>query len=169
MKAKVVLIGVCLLAAGIIYFYKTAGDSKPEDGDPPIQDTDPNAHLYEPPDGREPDTDPVFECSIEVGMEKKQEIAYLTVREIHGWWVDGVLVALWHKDMFPNLPDGVLPPGRCGEHLFNLPIQFNETHTERIVIVDHNDHPGLELGTSEDWRCLVRSWQKAVAPAESTP
>ncbi len=167
MNAKVVIIIVCLLAAAAIFAYKSTVDSG-SGTDDKVQRTDPEEDLHKPPAGRMPDADPAFECSVEVGMEDDKEIAWLTVRETHGWWVDGVTIAFWHKDMFPDLPEGERPPGRSGEHLFNLPIQFNETHTERIVMVSHNDHPGIEMGTTEDWRCLIVRWGEVIAPAGDT-
>ena len=172
MNAKVVIIVVCLLAAAIIFAYKSSVDSGPRpETDAEVQarsmqTTNPDEDLHKPPPGRTPDMDPEFECTIEVGLENNQEIAWLTVRELHGWWVDAATVAFWHKDMFPDLPEGQPPEQRCGEHMFNLPITFDETHTERIVMVPVNDHPGVEMGTSEDWRCMVVRWGDVVAPAE---
>jgi hypothetical protein len=171
MNAKIGIIVVCLLAAAAIFAYKaTVETGPPTETDEEVarkhfQESNPDEHLHKPPLGRTPDTDPAFECSIEVGVEGNKEIAWLSVREIHGWWVDAATIAFWHKDMFPDLPEGQRPQQRCGEHMFNLPIPFNDTHTERIAIVPHNDRPGVDLGTSEDWRCMVVRWGEVVAPA----
>ncbi|MBN1512692.1 MAG: hypothetical protein JXB13_11820 [Phycisphaerae bacterium] len=172
MNVKVVIIVVCLLAAAAVIASKCDFGPPPKTDDEiaqeNFQNSNPDEDKHARPAGRTPDTAPEFECSVEVGMENNQEIAWLTVREIHGWWVDGATIAFWHKDMFPDLPEGQRPPGRSGEHMFNLPIQFNETHTERIVMVSHNDHPGVEMGTSEDWRCLIVRWGEVVAPDTNT-
>jgi hypothetical protein len=109
------------------------------------------------PEGVPPTSPPEFSCSIEIAKEGGQEVAYLTVRETHGWYVRHLFVDFWHTSLDPETGERVIDTlnQKKGAHLLNLPLQFGETRTERVVIWPENDHPGTELGTTEDWLCDI--------------
>lgn len=172
MNPRLIVLIVILLVVGLVaYRAATSRPDSDEDSENasltvPVQPPDSDAAPT--PQGREPDVEPAFECSIEVGMEGSrgnQEVAHITVREIHGWYVEGIYVEFWHRARDPDTGEWA-PDGKIRLHLLQQVVPFNQVVTDRIVLVPHADHPNIPLGTSEDWECRVDRWAKVLAPLD---
>jgi hypothetical protein len=163
MNARILILIVLMLGAAAFIGYRvmnTPRQAPVDDG--LIQNQDQQAYTI--PDGVPPEGDPEFECSIEITREGNQNIMYMSVREIHGWWAENLYVNFWHRSQDPDTGEWERDT-RVISHLLRQPVPFNDTYTDRVVIVD-TDHEGVEVGTSENWECEVERWDRALAPRE---
>jgi hypothetical protein len=163
-RLLVLLVVLAVLVVALVYTVRSSSPTEStEAGNEstlPVPGLDQHVDL---PDGVVPDRSPEFECMIDLQREGNHDVAYINVCETHGWWVNGVYVAFWHRKL-----DKATSEWRRDTlkslHLLSAPVNFNETFRDRVVLAGHEFSNIHDFGTSENWECQVTQWDHVLAP-----